>query len=74
MGKLFGPEGYFAKNEGSTIDDIKNYVTQAINYANSRRLNNVDSEPYSKQVKVKIKKTLSYNYLMHKITNMYFIF
>jgi len=44
--KLFGPEGYFAKSKGSTFDDVKNYVTQAINYAK----NSVDSESYSKQV------------------------
>ncbi|XP_026815483.1 apolipophorins [Rhopalosiphum maidis] len=43
--KLFGPEGYFAKSKGSTFDDVKNYVTQAINYAK----NSVDSESYSKQ-------------------------
>jgi len=47
--KLFGPEGYFAKSKGSTYDDVKNYVTQAINYA-KREQNGVDSEPSSKQV------------------------
>lgn len=47
--KLFGPEGYFAKSKGSTFDNVKNYVTQAVNYAKNRQLNGVDSESYSKQ-------------------------
>lgn len=49
--KLFGPEGYFATNKGSTIEDIKNYVNQAINYAKSKRQNNaIDSRSVSKKV------------------------
>jgi len=48
--KLFGPEGYLAKSKGSTFDNVKNYVTQAINYAKNRELNGIDSESYSKQV------------------------
>jgi len=48
--KLFGPEGYFAKSKGSTFDNVKNYVTQAVNYAKNRQLNGVDSESYSQQV------------------------
>ncbi|XP_060861024.1 apolipophorins isoform X2 [Metopolophium dirhodum] len=47
--KLFGPEGYFAKSKGSTFDEVKNYVTQAINYAKNREQNDVDSELSSKQ-------------------------
>uniref|UniRef100_A0A2H8TZF4 Apolipophorin n=1 Tax=Melanaphis sacchari TaxID=742174 RepID=A0A2H8TZF4_9HEMI len=47
--KLFGPEGYFAKSKGSTFDDIKNYITQAINYAKNREQNGVDSKSYSEQ-------------------------
>lgn len=51
LAKLFGPEGYFAKNKGSTIEDIKNYVNQAISYAKSKRQNNaVDSRSVSEKV------------------------
>jgi len=48
--KLFGPEGYFAKSKESSFDEVKNYVTQAINYAKNREQNDVDSELSSKQV------------------------
>ncbi|CAH1725498.1 unnamed protein product [Aphis gossypii] len=46
---LFGPEGYLTKSKESTFDNVKNYVTQAINYAKNRELNDIDSESYSKQ-------------------------
>jgi len=49
LANLFGPEGYFAKSKGSTYDNVKNYVTQAINYAKGEQ-NAVDSESSSKQV------------------------
>lgn len=53
--KLFGPEGYFATNKGSTIEDIKNYVNQAISYAKSKRQNNaVDSVRLPRSVSKKV--------------------
>jgi len=41
--KLFGPEGYFNKNNVYAYNDIKNYIIQALNYAKKKKLNNVDS-------------------------------
>jgi len=49
--KLFGPEGYFTKNNGDMINDAKNYVTQAVNYAKNRGLNNVRSDLLSNPVR-----------------------
>ncbi|VVC28237.1 Vitellinogen, open beta-sheet,von Willebrand factor, type D domain,Lipid transport protein, N- [Cinara cedri] len=41
--KLFGPEGYVATHKSSTLDDIKNYINQAVDYAKHKQQNNVDS-------------------------------
>lgn len=49
--KLFGPEGYLSKSNGHISDDVKNYVTQAVNYAKSRGLNNVDSDLSTEKVR-----------------------
>lgn len=49
--KLFGPEGYFAKNNGHIVDDVKNYVTQAVNYAKNRGLNNIQARSLPNEVR-----------------------
>lgn len=49
--KLFGPEGYLTKSNGPVSDDVKNYVSQAVNYAKSRGLNNVDSDLSAEKVR-----------------------
>lgn len=50
--KLFGPGGYFSKSNEHPLMDVANYVNQAINYAKERRLNNVDSELTTEEVKI----------------------
>lgn len=50
--KLFGPNGNFAQSNEYPINNIINYITQAVKYTKERGLNEIDSQMPSENVRI----------------------
>lgn len=50
--KLFGPNGNFIQSNENPINNIVNYITQAVKYAKERGLNEIDSQISSENVRI----------------------